>query len=175
MLHIVSTKNTPHHRHNNTPLLANYINSGMTTVPLTWLDKPFLTGSNFNFSVADSAVWNAPGVDNTKRHKMSFGTCNACHGGETRDNLNLPQDTQFVHITPRNIGVESTLSKFLIGNGSLSAPSVFDKPDPIVNSIVRPFGDLVRRQTDLANLSVQSCRATGFLQEAMFRNLRMEH
>lgn len=183
LLHIVSTKNTPHHSLNNTALLANYINvheipiiAGTHDVLPIWSSQHILTGSTFNFSVADSAVWNAPGIVNPQaRHEFSLNTCNACHGGETRDNLNLPQDTHFVHITPRNIGVQSTLSKFLIGNGSLSAPSNFSKPDPIIGLPIRPFGDLVRRQTDLANLSVQNCRATGIFQEAMFRELRMAH
>ncbi len=183
MLHIVSTKNTPHHSHNNTPLLANYINSGTSTVPLTWLGAPFLTGSNFNFSVADSAVWNAPGAMNVNRHKMSLGTCNACHGGETRYNgtpaaifpVGSTPETSFVHITPRNFNVQTHLSKFLTGTGTLSVPSSFAKKDPIAPTPTRNFGDLLRRKNDLAALSVQSCRSTAILQEALFRPIASAH
>jgi hypothetical protein len=183
MLHIVSTKNTPHHSLNNTALLANYINAheipiiaGSHEVLEIWSSQRILTGSTINFSVPDAAVWNAPGIVNAEaRHKFSLNTCDACHGGETRDNINLPQDTRFVHIAPRNIGVQSTLSRFLIGNGTLAAPGFFSKRDPIATSTFRPFGDLVRRQADLANLSVESCRATAILQEAMSRELRMVH
>ncbi len=176
MLHIVSTKDTPHHTWNNTPLLASFINSGITSVPTTYLGQPFLTGSTLNFSVADSAVWNAPGVATADRHRMSLNTCNACHGGETRDNTGSP-DTRFVHITTRNAGAVSGLSKFLVGNGTLSAPSSFSKADPILQpqTLFRPFGDLERRQTLLPQLAFGSCRATGLLQEASFRRLQMVH
>ncbi|MBP6749354.1 MAG: hypothetical protein KA144_06920 [Xanthomonadaceae bacterium] len=182
MLHIVSTKNTPHHSWNNTPLLASFINSGVTVVPTTYLGQPFLTGSTINFSVADSAVWNAPGVDNQKRHRFSLNTCNACHGGETRDNghpLPIPvdprDDTKFVHIDVRDFNVQSELSKFLTGRGTLAAPTTFLKDDPIFLTPRRSFGDLRRRRTDLAGLSVQSCTATGILQEALFRPMREVH
>jgi hypothetical protein len=181
MLHTVSTENTPHHTWNNTSLLANFINSGIAAVPATYQGQPFLTGSTLNFSVADSAVWNATGVNNARRHNMSLKTCNACHGGETRDNI-LPAlpppanaETSFVHITTRNAGVESALSKFLVGNGSLSSPTTFLKPDPIFGAPTRSFGDLRRRQILLPQLAFGSCQATGALQEALFRQLPMVH
>jgi hypothetical protein len=180
LLNIVSTANTPHHSHNNTQLLADYINSGITNVPLTYQGVPFLTGSTLNFSVADGAVWNGPGADNQRRHEMSLGTCNACHGGEARDNAGFAgtgngPETNFVHITTRNAGAESVLSKFLIGDGTLSAPGSFIKPDPINGWPDRSFGDLRRRQVDLAALQATSCAATGLLQEAMFAELRFDH
>lgn len=182
MLHTVSTENTPHHSWANTSLLANFINSGTTTVPLTYLGQPFLTGSTLNFSIADSAVWNAPGVDHQKRHQFSLGTCSACHGGETRDNghpsppvTDLRDDTKFVHITPRQFNVESELSKFLVGRGTSFAPNVFQKDDPIFATPRRTFGDLRRRRNDLASLSVQSCRSTAILQEALFRPMSDPH
>jgi hypothetical protein len=191
MLHIVSTKNTPHHTRNNTALLASYINSnviailnGTYNVPAIWAGQPFLTGSALNSSFADSAVWKAPGiVDSEDRHKFSLGTCNGCHGGEARDNNKpaalppITQDTRFVHITPRDFNVQSDLSKFLIGAGTLSAPSTFLKGDPIMTPsyTTRSFGDVLRRQTDLASLSAQSCKSTAILQEALFRSLRDVH
>lgn len=183
MLNIVSTKNTPHHTHNNTALLASYMNSGITSVPLTYLGVPFLTGSNFNFNTTDAAVWNAPGASNAGRHKMSLGTCNACHGGETRANGNpfvaFPPangpETNFVHIDVRPPGVQSRLSKFLIGTGNLALPATFLKRDPINPAPVRSFGDLVLRQQDLANLMNSTCNTTGLLHAIQFQPLDMVH
>lgn len=179
MLNIVSTKQTPHHTRNNTALLANYINTnsaailgGTYVVPTTWTGQPFLTGSNFNFSVADGAVWNAPGVGNQQRHLFSLGTCNACHGGETR---NQPSDLSFLHIAPRAPAAVSGLSRFLVGNGTLAVPTTFNKPDPINTLPSRPFGDLLRRQQDLANLMNSSCLSTGLLQAIQFQPLDMVH
>ena len=194
MLHIVSTVNTPHHSLNNTALLANYINTapgvanGTHTVPLIWAGANFLTGSTIYSSVADSAVWNAPGAVIENRHQFSMKTCSGCHSGEARYNNNplqmdsinptLPMgaDTSFVHITPRDFNVQSDLSKFMIGAGNLSSPSSFQKRDPINPTFVtRSFGDLQRRQLDLASLSGQSCRATAILQEALFRRVDAAH
>jgi hypothetical protein len=189
MLNIVSTKNTPHHSHNNTALLANFMNTasgvstGTHTVPLTWMGQPFLTGSNFNFNVTDAAVWNAPGALNTNRHMMSLGTCNACHGGETRANGNpavaFPvangTETSFVHIDVRLPAAQSRLSKFLIGTGNLALPTTFPKNDPINGIPQRSFGDLLRRQQDLANLMNSSCLSTGLLHAIQFQPLDMVH
>jgi hypothetical protein len=191
MLNIVSTKNTPHHSHNNTALLANFINTapgvatGTHEVPATWPagGQPFLTGSNFNFNVTDAAVWNAPGAINTNRHMMSLGTCNACHGGETRANGNpavaFPvangPETSFVHIDVRLPAAQSRLSKFLIGTGNLALPTTFPKNDPINGLPQRNFGDLLRRQQDLANLMNSSCLSTGLLQAIRFQPLDMVH
>ena len=194
MLHIVSTKNTPHHTRNNTAQLASYINSnalsiinGTNTVPTFWASQPFLTGSTFNISVLDSAVWKAPGIlDAEARHKFSLGTCNSCHAGETRYNgkpiVSFPMgstpETDFVHITPRDINVQSYLSKFLTGMGTLAAPSTFLKGDPAMSATsytTRSFGDLLRRQSDLAAMSAHSCTSTALLQEAMFRQLSNAH
>ncbi len=175
MLHIVSTQNTPHHTWNNTPLLASFINSTATTVPVNYLGQSFLTGSTLNFSVADSAVWNAPGAINQERHLFSLNTCNACHGGEVRDNA-TNFDTAFVHITPRDAGGVSDLSKFLLGNSmNLSAPSTFAKADPIFGTPTRPFGDLLRRQNLLPQLAFGSCNASGLLLEAALRPMLAVH
>lgn len=183
MLNIVSTKNTPHHTHNNTALLASFINSGATNVPTTFMGVPFLTGSNFNFSVADGAVWNAPGAINNNRHKVSLNTCNACHGGETRANGNpfvaFPPangpETSFVHIDVRPPGAQSRLSKFLIGTGNLAVPTTFPKRDPINPAPVRNFGDLLHRQQDLATLMNTTCTTTGLLHAIQFQPLDMVH
>jgi hypothetical protein len=176
-LGIVSTKQTPHHSRNGSAQLANYINvntpqiiAGTHVVPQMWSGSAFLTGSTLNFSTANGAVWNAPGIANgDARHLFSLNTCGACHGGETRDNTPGSGDLQFVHIDARLPGAQSAISKFLRGNGTLAAPSTFPKPDPILGFPVRPFGDLRRRQIDLANLVNSSCRTTGLLRELRFR------
>ena len=180
-LKLVSTVQTPHHTRNNSLLLADFINvnaaailAGNHVVPDLWAGQPFLTGSNFNFSVANSAVWNAPGVGNDERHLFSLETCNACHGGETRDNAIGP-DLSFVHISPRLSGVQSQISKFLRGNGTLAAPSTFPKPDPIHGVPVRDFGDLLRRQNDLAGLIGTSCLSTGLIEAVRFEPVLMSH
>ena len=180
-LTLTTAKQTPHHTRNNTALLANYINTnaaainaGNHSVPLTWAGQPFLTGSNFNFSVANGAVWNAPGVANQPRHMFSLATCNACHGGETRDNVGAG-DTTFVHITPRLINQQSQISKFLRGNGTLALPTTFNKPDPINGAPIRQFGDLLRRQQDLANLINTSCRTAGFVHMLRWQPLDVVH
>ncbi len=182
LLRIVSTQQTPHHTLNNGGLLANYINANAAAivadshvVPNQWLGQPFLTGSNFNFSTANGAVWNAPGVGNQPRHKFSLGTCNACHGGETRDNTLGSSDLHFVHIDVRLPAAPSALSKFLIGNGSLAFPTNYNKLDPINGAPMRQFGDLVRRQQDLSNLINTSCVGTGVISELQFAPLRMVH
>lgn len=183
MLNIVSTKNAPHHTRNNTAQLANYMNSGLTSVPASHLGSPFLTGSNFNFSLADGAVWNAAGATNANRHRVSLDTCNACHGGETRANGNpfvaFPPangpETNFVHIDVRLPGAQSRLSKFLIGTGNLALPTTFPKNDPINGLPQRSFGDLLRRQQDLANLMNSTCQTTGLLQAVRFQPLDMVH
>ncbi|MBP6749073.1 MAG: hypothetical protein KA144_05500 [Xanthomonadaceae bacterium] len=184
-LTLTTAKQTPHHTRNNTALLANYINvnsaailNGTHVVPLTWVGQPFLTGSNFNFSVVDGAVWNAPGVGNQQRHKFSLATCNACHGGETRANGNpvaLPLETSFVHITPRLQNQQSQLSKFLLGTGTLALPTTFPKNDPINGVPQRTFGDLLQRQVHLANLMNSSCLSSALIHELRFQPLDMVH
>ncbi len=190
-LGITSTKQTPHHTLNNTALLASYINAnapsiinGTYSVPDLWAGQPFLTGSTLNGSVADAAVWKAPGVGNQERHLFSLGTCNACHGGETRANgspfVSFPpppngQETDFVHIDVRLPTAPSNLSKFLVGTGNLGLPAVFPKNDPINTVPTRKFGDLLRRQSDLANLMNTSCSSTAMLQKIQFQPLNMPH
>lgn len=183
MLNLVSTKNAPHHSHNNTALLASYMNSGIASVPLSYLGTPFLTGSNFNPSTSDAAVWKAVGATNANRHRVSLDTCNACHGGETRANGNpavvFPvangPETSFVHVDVRLPAAQSRLSKFLLGTGNLAVPTTFPKNDPINGIPQRSFGDLLRRQQDLANLMNSTCRTTGLLQAIQFQPLDMVH
>ena len=65
---------------------------------------------------------------------FSLNTCNGCHGAET--------DTSFLHVFPRSLGQEASLSGFLTG---------ITVDDPI-DGTVRTFDDLGRRNADLAGL-----------------------
>ncbi|MGO4261458.1 hypothetical protein [Lysobacter sp. TAB13] len=169
-LSIVPAKQTPHHTHNNTALLANYINTnqaqilaGTYSVPLSYLGTPFLTGSVLNPS--PQQAWRAPGiVNNNARNKFSLNTCDACHGRETLT-------TSFLHVAPRASGAQAALSRFLLGNGTLAAPTTFTMADPIVAATPRTYGDLLRRQGDLSTLQSSLCRTSGVFQEANFQPL----
>jgi len=180
-LNIVSTKETPHRpTYQNSANLANYMNSGTASVPLTWLGLPFLTGSSFNPNIIDAAAWNAPGATNADRHRVSLNTCDGCHGSEARANGNpfvaFPTpETSFVHVTPRLPAQQSQLSKFLLGTGTLVAPATFPKNDPINGVPQRQFGDLLRRQQDLANLMNTSCLSTGLVHALRFSPIRAVH
>jgi len=180
-LTIVSTQDTAHRAtFQNSATVANYMNSAVRPVPLSWLGVPFLTGSSLNPSIADFAAWNGPGASNAGRHDVSLRSCDGCHGSEARANGNpfvaFPTpETNFVHITPRLPGQQSQLSKFLLGTGTLVAPSTFPKNDPINGAPQRNFGDLLRRQQDLANLMNTSCRTAGLAHALRFRPLDVVH
>ncbi len=182
-LRIVSTQDTPHRAtFMNTAILASYMNSTVRPVPVSWMGVPFLTGSSLNPSFADGAAWNAPGAMNGERHDVSLRSCGGCHGSEARANGNpfevfppgMPE-TRFVHVTPRLTGQQSQLSKFLLGTGTLAAPSTFRKNDPINGVPQRRFGDLLRRQQDLANLMNTSCRTAGLAHALRFQPLDVVH
>ncbi|MFT3927497.1 MAG: LamG domain-containing protein [Myxococcales bacterium] len=108
---------TPDQSLNFTPLLASFINENEASIlaetheaPLTFQGQAFATGSVFN----NIDVWGADGINNNEaRHKFSLNTCNGCHGGETQ--------TSFLHVFPREVGQESQLSNFLLGE------TVFDQ------------------------------------------------
>lgn len=180
-LNIVSTKETPHRAtYQNSANLANFMNSGTASVPLTWLGQPFLTGSSLNPSVIDAVAWNAPGANNADRHRVSLNSCDGCHGSEARANGNpfvaFPTpETSFVHVTPRLPNQQSQLSKFLLGTGTLVAPATFPKNDPINGLPQRRFGDLLRRQQDLANLMNTSCTSTGLVHALRFSPVNDVH
>lgn len=156
------------------------MNSFVRPVPLTWHGVPFLTGSSLNPSLADGAAWHGPGASNAGRHDVSLRSCGGCHRSEARaDNDPCvafpPPETNFVHITPRLPGQQSQLSKFLLGARTLLAPSTFPKNDPINGVPQREFGDLLRRQQDLANLMNTSCRTAGLAHALRFRPLDVVH
>lgn len=139
---------TPANVHQNTPLLANYVNANTPailannyTVPLMWGGGTFLGGASTHFLNFD---WDGPPppcssiLNANARHEFSLNTCNGCHGGET--------NTIFKHVEPRPAGVPSALSPFLTGSGTV---------DMCGNP--RAFNDLARRQVDLCNLLAMTC------------------
>ncbi|ALN60712.1 hypothetical protein GLE_5371 [Lysobacter enzymogenes] len=165
-------KLTPHHSLNNTALLGNYINAnaaaivaGTYDIPLSYLGQPMATGSVRNIS--PQQAWNAPGVGNNLRNTFSLNTCDACHGRET-------QDTSFMHVSTRNSGAQAVLSRFLVGNGTLAAPSNFTMPDP-VSGTPRTYGDLLRRQSDLSALQNNLCLSGAVFEEAIRAPLLATH
>lgn len=87
----------------------------------------------------DDDFWNAPAPDGSgddwieARFRFSVGTCNGCHGRETR--------TSFLHVRPRGWGVEAELSDFLKG------PTVVE--DPVYPGRIREFDEIARRATTL--------------------------
>jgi hypothetical protein len=139
---ISTVTQTPQNAHQNSALLANFINSGTPTVPLSWLATPFRGGASTHALNFD---WDGPPPPCTStalpaRHDFSLNTCNGCHGAET--------GTIFKHVEPRNPGVQSLLSDFLTGAG----PVIVD-----MCGLPHAFSDIARRQTDLCNLLGSTC------------------
>jgi len=166
-LALVTAKQTPHTSFNtNNPsitALADYVNANQAAViaevhnvPLTFAGSPFLTGASRN----TQTVWKHDAiVDNDARHHLSLNTCDSCHGAET-------QTGNFLHVAPRNPGVASQLSRFLVGTGgTVSSPTTFTMNDPVDGVTPRTYGDLLRRQSDLASLQSSACLSGGLLAE----------
>jgi hypothetical protein len=91
--------------------------------------------------------WTAPNLNTLTdpaetRRKLSLGTCNACHGGETF--------TVFTHIGflgTRDMGTAAELSRFLTG---------INVPVPVSGGTHR-YEDLAERQTAMSNILRRSC------------------
>jgi hypothetical protein len=77
------------------------------------------------------------------RHKFALNTCDDCHASET--------NTPFVHISPIN----RSLSGFM--KGSTPSQPVFQISDDIINTLLREFNDLARRNQALVGTSATSC------------------
>jgi hypothetical protein len=145
----VTVKQTPDITLNRTPTLVNYVNTftgdilaGTYKVPLDFpAGTHFLGGS----ALTDPGVfWNNPAsptiTNRQARFLFSFGTCNACHAGETQ--------TAFTHVKPAPFGTPAGLSGFLTGISVV---------DPADGSPTRPFNDLLRRAGDLDALVNSRC------------------
>ncbi|MFP2925923.1 hypothetical protein ACLESO_12035 [Pyxidicoccus sp. 3LG] len=145
LLSETTTVLTPIDYHNNTALLANFINvntpailANSYTVPLSWAGQPFL-GSN-PWMPSAATFWQAPGVaNNDARHKFSLNTCSGCHARET--------NTWFMHINPGG-----GLSGFL----AASNPGPFTVPDP-VSGVPRKYYEMRDRLQHLDTVANQSC------------------
>lgn len=159
-----TVKQEPDAPHNNTPLLADWINSNWPqlvgppaaqhNVPLTHLGSNFLAGA-----APAPLLWNAPSgaltvpttpspispapatIRDDALFQLGLNTCSGCHTVET--------GTPFAHIsynTPP--GSPAILSGFLTGT---------TLPDPRNGAISRSFDDLARRANDLDDVAAMVC------------------
>lgn len=108
--------------------------------------RPFFTSS---LCRQHYALRLAPSSPTNTRIKASLNTCPACHGAETQ--------TPFTQATLPFTGPPATLSQFLVGTGTVTAPSTFTMTDPVDGVTPRTYGDLVRRAADLSTLVGSSC------------------
>jgi hypothetical protein len=135
---------TPDDTWNGSAELAKYINENhdlvlreQHDVPARFDGAPFQGGAVLNLGNR----WNAPGIDDPEaRHKFSLNTCDGCHGGETQ--------TGFFHVSPRQAGEPSRLSKFLTGE---------TVRDPITKQ-PRTLSELYRRRQLLESIVCSSTR-----------------
>ncbi|XXX73090.1 LamG domain-containing protein [Sorangium sp. So ce134] len=134
-----TVKLTPDQSFDGSTTLADFVNQNEAailleqhTVPDTFQGSPFLGGSSFN----NLNAWAAPGIlNNEARHKFSLNTCNGCHGA-------AETGTVFLHVNPRFLGGETTLSGFMTG---------VTVSDPVTGEL-RVLNDLGRRNQDLKAL-----------------------
>src|SRR6202034_4508672 len=90
-----------------------------------------------------------PSSPTDTRNKASLNTCNGCHGAET--------NTNFTQASFSYGGPPVTLSQFLVGNGTVTAPTTFTMTDPVDGVTPRTYGDLLRRAADLSTLVGTTC------------------
>ena len=179
-LGIVMPVKQPHEAHRNNAIIdgiiaanAPAIVNGTFSFPDRFPDNATGTPFRGGQAINNLAPWRGAANDPTltdARHQFSLDTCDACHGGEALSTSGNP----FLHIRTRQSGAVATLSTFLVGDGTLSAPSKHDFKDPFVTTKSRAMGDLQRRRQDLAKLS-GSCRASGLLAELVTKPLLMSH
>jgi hypothetical protein len=151
----VTVKQTPDASLNGTKVLADFVNSGATDVPLE-----FPTGAHFlgGSAPVPPMFWDGPPVPPGPdivpadlRHGFSLRTCSGCHAAET--------STPFVHIDPMT--TPAALSGFLTG---------ITVNDPADGAPARTFNDLDRRRADLDALVNSVC-----IFDVFFRPLRFVH
>lgn len=159
-----TVKQEPQIQHNNSLLLADFINTQWPLLvgppPAQHEITPIHAGNNFLAGAAPAAVlWNVPNVMLTVPNtpspntpppatlrddalfELALNTCSGCHVIET--------GTPFAHLdynTP--VGQPALLSGFLTG---------ITIPDPRTPAIPRTFNDLARRAIDLDNAANVSC------------------
>ena len=139
---------------------------GTGQVPATFPDAntPFLGAEALNVTNLGSGldpIWQPqePALDYTNptdvdaRHNFALGTCNGCHGFETKDPNSLSEF--FAHIMPRKRANTSQLSSFLTGvptGQPLDSTSKVHVPDPMVPSATRHFNAIAKRNQRMADL-----------------------
>lgn len=159
-----TVKQEPDNGHNNTGLLAKYVNSewpnlvgppaAQHLVPDSFLGQDFLAGA-----APAPTLWDAPNslltvptspspispppatIRDDALFQLALNTCSGCHTVET--------NTNFAHLdygTPA--GTPAILSGFLTGISLL---------DPRNGALTRSFDDLARRADDLDILAASSC------------------
>ncbi|WP_236074752.1 hypothetical protein [Teredinibacter purpureus] len=162
-----TVKQEPDISHNNSLLLANFINANWNDLvgpPAAQHDvTPAHGGMAFLAGAAPAPVlWNAPPgsltvpttpspisappatVRDDAVFQLALNTCSGCHSNETGAN--------FAHLhynTPP--GAPAILSGFLTGTSL---------PDTRNPAITRTFNDLARRADDLDDLAAMACRST---------------
>jgi hypothetical protein len=182
-LHTVSPAQVPQTSLNNTPQVADFITANAAHLALGAVDVPqkwplnngaaFQAGSSLNGPPVIAWKGNTTTLGQAEaRFHFSLGTCNSCHGREVQNPLALSRDT-FLHVRPRAAGGVSSLSTFLLGDGTLQAPSTHAFVDPVFN-MTRNIGDLADRQGKLAGASGR-CLSLGLIEEIRFQPLRFVH
>jgi hypothetical protein len=104
-----TVKQEPDLSFNGSAMLGAFVNenlsailAGQYQVPSAYMGTPFLGGASPTPIVLQ---WNIPGVDDNGRHAFAMGTCNGCHLRET--------GTNFLHVKPREAGIQTVISNFL--------------------------------------------------------------
>lgn len=182
-LHLVNPDLAPQTSLNNTAVIDQFINANLVALAKGGVATPPQFGSPAsNFQAGSSMngppviAWKGPATPAAhaeQRFQFSLATCNSCHGREVQHPLSLSPDT-FLHIRPRPAGGVSTLSAFLVGDGTLAAPTTHAFVDPVFPSITRDIGDLADRRGKLAGAAGR-CRSLGLIEELRFQPLRMPH
>ncbi|WP_308367365.1 MULTISPECIES: hypothetical protein [unclassified Microbulbifer] len=159
-----TVKQEPQEVHNNSPLLADYVNQEwMHLVAQTHVVPELFNGNDFLAGRAPAPLlWNVPaamlsipnspppatpGATNTDEalFGLAVNTCSGCHTLET--------GTGFAHMHYNTQpGQEAILSGFLTGTSL---------PDPREPSIMRHFDDLARRADDLDTVAASACFTIG--------------
>jgi len=120
--------------------LSNWLNANAVAVkaqthdvPLSWEEKPLLTGRSDVKKNRPNFKWPMMTIaEEDTRHFFSLNTCNGCHNGETGNQRHL-FSFPFRHVGSRKIGKEAKLSGFLTG------------ATVKISGVQRPFNDLAAR------------------------------
>jgi hypothetical protein len=153
---------TPDSSLKNTVQLTNYINKhAANIVQSKHTMSPAADGAKLQGGASllpgNTMVWDAAGVQASGTNTAAFvtrlfalNTCNGCHLRETKNDGS--GGGPFLHVRPRDVGQEATLSGFLTGIPGVADPRGVD--------IARDFNDLQERSNKLT-ASLQLCTPSG--------------